>query len=170
MKAIEDGLSALDSRLTDFREGFDVTVKLLEPEKEGAKKRGESGLVGTSSSKPGQDCNTILAVLNHKVSGFYWVKGKCSHVPLRVYCDFSNGGGFYAYLGGIHEGDDYRSVVQSADDVRFKCAQIGLEPLDIVSENQLSLMQKYILSLGIVMKKEVVPLVYDYKCPSGACS
>lgn len=98
------------------------------------------------------------------------MKPECSSIPLRVYCDFTNGGGFYAYLGGIKEGDDYRGVVNSIQDVRFKCAQIGLEALDIVSPNQLLLLQNYILDLQIVLKKEVIPLVYDYNCLSGKCA
>ncbi len=51
----------------------------------------DSNLVGSNSRKPGSDCKTIQEVLNHKVSGYYWVKPECSNIPLRVYCDFANG-------------------------------------------------------------------------------
>jgi len=63
-----------------------------------------------------------LAVFKHKISGYYWIKPECGNIPIRVYCDFMNGGGFYAYVGGIKESDNYKKVVNNINDVRFKCA------------------------------------------------
>ena len=56
------------------------------------------------------------------MSGYYWIKNECSSVGLRVYCDFANGGGFYGYLGGVEEEEDYGKEIKSVDDIRYKCA------------------------------------------------
>ena len=59
--------------------------------------------------------------------------------------------------------------IGTVHEIRSKCAQMGLYPVEINSEEQLGTIIEFIKDLGIDTFSGMVPLGYDYGCPSKEC-
>jgi len=94
---------------------------------------------------PADACYKIKKLYSHKLSGFYWVKGKCRTLPMRLYCDFETPSRqAYAFLNG----KDTNLEVKKIDDMKMYCAKIGMEPA-LIREDKVKLLINFIRELGI---------------------
>ncbi|CAG9474050.1 unnamed protein product [Plasmodium vivax] len=130
-------------------------------------------LPGDSSSYPASDCSVIKNVQEIPQSGFYWIKPKCAPEPLRVYCDMVSSTSLYVWNGNPPKHSDHliSSIINSVDDIRQHCAEIGLEPLILRSKSQLNSLILSLKKMGYTLNgKNNIPLAYDYSCDHGSCS
>jgi len=83
---------------------------------------------------------------------------------MRVLCNFENEfSAAYAYLSSSEA-----IALNSVKDLRFFCAKIGLEPVEIVAKDDLDIIIWYLLDVcGNQLTYKTIPLAYDYTCDSG---
>ncbi|GAW82718.1 LCCL domain-containing protein [Plasmodium gonderi] len=130
-------------------------------------------LPGDSSSYPASDCSVIKNSQEIPQSGFYWIKPKCAPEPLRVYCDMLSSTSIYIWNGNSSKSPDHliTNIINSVDDIRQHCAEIGLEPLILRSKSQLNSLILSLKKMGFMLNgKNNIPLAYDYSCDHGSCS
>ncbi|CRG94563.1 LCCL domain-containing protein, putative [Plasmodium gallinaceum] len=128
---------------------------------------------GDSSSYPASDCSVIKNLQENPQSGFYWIKAKCSSEPLRVYCDMTSSTSIYIWNGNPPKSPDHliTNIINSVDDIRYHCAEVGLEPLILRSRSQLNSLILALKKIGFVLNGKInIPLAYDYSCDHGSCS
>jgi len=53
--------------------------------------------MGSAPSNPSKSCWEIKEVFPEKKSGFYWLKPRCTNLPIRVFCDFDHKDSQYYY-------------------------------------------------------------------------
>ncbi|KAL8424600.1 hypothetical protein Efla_003716 [Eimeria flavescens] len=93
-----------------------------------------SSLSGLSKEHPIEDCYSLKSQFNKGTSGFYWVLPLCAPKPLRAYCDISSGGTYVT----IPDNDG----IISLNDAVLACAKIGLEPVHLRSNRQITALQR----------------------------
>ncbi|CAD2110869.1 LCCL domain-containing protein [Plasmodium vinckei] len=128
---------------------------------------------GDSSSYPANDCSIIKNAQEVPMSGFYWIKPKCSPEPLRVYCDMDSSTSLYIWNGHSPKSPDHliTNIINSVDDIRKHCAEVGLEPLVLKSTDQLNSLIFALKKMGFILNGKInIPLAYDYSCNYGSCS
>lgn len=55
-------------------------------------------------------------------------------------------------------------------DLRHQCANLGLEPVEIRTKDQITIIKNYLSDIGVHLEnKEFIPLGFDYGCEKGAC-
>jgi hypothetical protein len=96
-----------------------------------------SGTIGSNSLRPAKSCASIKRTFSYKKTGYYWIHPPCSKMPLRVFCDFTSSkyGIPYAFYGSL--GDVAKSKIKRLDDVKYECAKLGLEPVQINSNDDI---------------------------------
>ncbi|SBT43802.1 LCCL domain-containing protein [Plasmodium ovale wallikeri] len=130
-------------------------------------------LPGDSSSYPASDCAVIKNIQEIPYSGFYWIKPKCAPEPLKVYCDMDSSTSMYIWNGNPPKSPDHliSSIINSVDDIRQHCAEVGLEPLILRSKGQLDSLILSLKKIGFILNGKMnIPLAYDYSCDHGSCS
>lgn len=130
-------------------------------------------LPGDSYNFPANDCAVIKNVQENPLSGFYWIKPKCSPEPLRVYCDMDSSTSIYIWNGNPPKSPDHliTNMINSVNDIRQHCAEVGLQPLILRSKNQLNSLIISLKKIGYSLNGKVnIPLAYDYSCDHGSCS
>ncbi|CRH01558.1 LCCL domain-containing protein, putative [Plasmodium relictum] len=128
---------------------------------------------GDSSSYPASDCSVIRNLQENPQSGFYWIKPKCSPESLRVYCDMNSSTSIYVWNGNPPKSPDHLigNIINSVDDIRYHCAEVGLEPLILRSKYQLNSLILALKKIGFSLNGKInIPLAYDYSCDHGSCS
>lgn len=128
---------------------------------------------GDSSSYPAEDCSVIKNLKENVDSGFYWIKPRCASEPLRVFCDMNSGSSIYIWNGNLSREPDQliTNEINSVEDIRYHCAEVGLEPLILRSKNQLSSLILALKKIGFSLNGKInIPLAYDYSCDHGGCS
>eukprot|EP00388_Colpodella_angusta_P004523 GDKJ01014826.1.p1 GENE.GDKJ01014826.1~~GDKJ01014826.1.p1 ORF type:complete len:1043 (-),score=276.90 GDKJ01014826.1:1405-4533(-) len=129
-------------------------------------------LPGSTRASPAETCAEVARVRGGAAaSGFYWILHKCGTAPIRAFCDFENGGMYYVWNANRTPGRSIKDKVETVEDVRYRCAELGLEPFVATNTGQLKAIAKLLMSLGYDMRlKSAVPLAADYECSNGECS
>ncbi|KAI4836902.1 LCCL domain-containing protein [Plasmodium brasilianum] len=130
-------------------------------------------LPGDASSYPANDCSVIKNLQETPQSGFYWIKPKCAPEPLKVYCDMTSSTSIYVWNGNPPKSPDHliTNIINSVDDIRQHCAEVGLEPLILRSKGQLNALILSLKKMGFALNGKInIPLAYDYSCDHGSCS
>jgi len=130
---------------------------------------------GVTIENPASDCFMIKKLIPTKKSGFYWIKPRCAHKPLRVFCDFSiQGKGVSIHIFNDNQSPNTvmeGAILESFRDIRYQCALNGLEPIQVKNPDFL---RRILQLLGIygwdMARPMVVPLGHDYECEDFACS
>ncbi|VWU49342.1 LCCL domain-containing protein [Hepatocystis sp. ex Piliocolobus tephrosceles] len=135
---------------------------------------------GDSFSYPANDCSVIKNLEEIPQSGFYWIKPKCAPEVLRVYCDMESSTSIYILnkkmanqvdSGGGSTDSVNPKIVNSVDDIKRYCAEVGLEPLILKSESQLNSLIVSLKRMGYTLNGKInIPLAYDYSCDHDNCS
>lgn len=138
-------------------------------------KKDSSGQMGGSPQNPANNCLRLKQLYVKAHSGFYFIKPDCSAVPYKVWCDFSlhkTSVDILVWSGNRGANADLSDWnMESAQDVRYQCAKIGLKPLHILNDKVLLRSRQMIEYLGYDLHSTfVVPIGYDYECAKGNCS
>lgn len=120
------------------------------------------------------DCHVIKTVNPMRKSGFYWIKPRCAPKPLRVFCDFSiEGKGVSILLFNNNQAPNTILETLQIDDikdVRYQCANIGYEPINLKSKDMMLRLMYLLKTNGWDMGKPLaIPLGWDYGCPNNMC-
>jgi len=125
---------------------------------------------------PAEDCLELRLKFPKILSGFYYIQPECANKPLRVFCDFSlykTAVDFYIFKDDLPIPNPDLSYlgIKNADDVKFQCAKIGLEPLEINSVDVLNRIYDLLIIDGYILTAEnYIPIGYDYNCKDNKCS
>ena len=136
---IENLFKKVDDIIAEFKSNLIPFSNLIEPNENPSNKyfRGENFY------SPGTDCAEIKHIYPEKRSGYYWIKTECMEKPLRVFCGFDKKTktAMDYYIVEIKEKDkqdDFKFNNKTPKEkgeiiltIRKKCAELGLEPLEI---------------------------------------
>lgn len=129
--------------------------------------------LGDSSAYPASDCSVIKNAQDNPQSGFYWIKPRCASEALRVFCDMDSSTSIYVWNGNPSKEPDQviTNLINSVEDIKYHCAEVGLEPLVLRSKFQLQSVLTALKKIGFVLNGKLhIPLAYDYACDHGSCS
>ncbi len=132
--------------------------------------------LGSSASNPAEECGQIKNKYRLKRKGLYWVRGECMSSVLRVYCDFSTQHkAFYHYTGPVlltqHLLQSFSSSATALLWIREQCLPLGLSPVEVGADSQVTNLIAYLGSLGVQFDDQMIPLAVDYPCVyQGQCS
>lgn len=161
----ENDINTLDLKLEQFKSEHLV-------EEQEMKKDSGLGTVGSSSTRPAVSCAYIKQMFPYKMTGYYWLQPDCARVPIRSFCDFTNSefGYDYTYYGGLGE-SIIEKKIKSLDDVKYYCAKMGLQPVELKSKAQVLLIHRYLADIGVNLQSNgFIPLGFDYGCQQQACT
>jgi len=125
---------------------------------------------------PAMDCSSIIRSYPSKRSGMYWIKNECMPKALNVYCDFDS----YKKIGGL----DYyifndnqpintplKDKFKGYLDLRYKCNQLGLEPMEIKNDDMIYKIYNLLKILKYDLNTDtIIPIAYDYNCDVSKCA
>jgi hypothetical protein len=128
IRVLEESLNDMDMKMSVYR------AENLQKEEDEAKDA-LAGTIGSNSLRPAKSCAAIKRTFSYKKTGYYWVKPRCSVVPMRVFCDFTSSkfGIPYAFYGGTGD-TNLGGRIKRVDDVRYECAKLGMEPVELYSK------------------------------------
>ena len=62
-------------------------------------------------------------------------------------------------------------MTKDISDLRMECAKLGLEVVQINSEEQMFSIKRYLIDLGVSLNTQfAIPLFYDYSCQMAKCN
>lgn len=133
---------------------------------------------GSTSSNPLESCNQISSIIDSPKSGYYWIKPYCATNPLRVWCQFSDKHSVFDLHFLTKESLDKNPNLNDWNlynplEYQYRCASVGLKPIEIVSTIQFNLIKSLIKTITAQYDfNNIIPLGYDYSCSteSNKCS
>jgi len=125
---------------------------------------------------PAMDCANIIKSFPSKRSGMYWIKNECMGKALQVYCDFDSydkkgGLDYYIFNDNQPINTPFKKKFKSFLDLRYKCNQLGLEPMEIKNDAMLNKIFNLLKLFKYDLSTEtIIPIAYDYNCDVSKCS
>jgi hypothetical protein len=132
--------------------------------------------IATSEHFPANDCAHIIKAFPSKRSGMYWIKNECMPKAQRVYCDFDsfeNKGGldYLIFNDDVPINTPIRYKFKNHEDLKFKCYELGMEPLEIKNEKMIKNIYHLLKLFKYDLNSEyIIPIAYDYNCEVSKCS
>jgi hypothetical protein len=169
-------LTDLGRLLDNKKNGLTSSSISSEPKKENSEEsKKEIDPIG-SFDNPAPNCLHIKTLNKSSLSGYYFIKPDCGDNPLRVFCDFALfevAVDIFVYKADSNLQTPNLSYLhlKTAQDIREKCAEVGLEAIQLNSYEMTKRIHKLLIASDMKLDfPTFVPLGYDYSCKGAKCA